>query len=250
MKKRLLILVIIIITLLISSGCVDVTYGFYIKSDGSVERRYEVDVDPEGDYAEYALTVATAQLEGMLEENSEFGEIIVDENNEYDVSLVYSYDSLNEYYRSMGMTGDEVPEPNDAVITKDFLYQYSTSEVFSDIDNEYVADYSESMRSMYFSAIPTVPYDEIIINLEYGTKYTKAYTSNSTTYLIEDNTKIFKWTMHADNCDESRLIISKQANYFVWYSSAIAFSIIVSVILYLIVMLKRKKVNGRDEISL
>jgi hypothetical protein len=250
MKKFILTVLILASALFIMSGCVEITYGFYVNANGSVEKKYQAVVDPEGDFgiynADYALEIATAQLEGMLEQEPENGEIVVNEENPYDVSLVYKYEALTEYYIAMGITGDEEPEADDTVTEMDLIYRYDTFTVFDGYDNAYGEDWAESFREDIFSAFPEIPYNDINVKLEYGTKYTKMYTSNSDSVYDKDGSKVYVWECKLDELDEARLMTARQANYTSWYLIAISASIIISVILYIAVKLKSGGKDGKQ----
>lgn len=236
--------------LILSSGCVEVKYGMHIKGNDSVVKEYNVIIDPEANFgpynAEYALEVATFQLESMLGDD-EYGEIIVNEENEYDISLIFTYSSMNEYYRSMGITGNEPPEPDDSVTDKEFLFTETTINVFSDLDQEFVNNYINDIRLYAFPQIVNVPYYDIIINLEYGTPYTKAYTANTPNSEVIDNTRVFTWTMNATQAGNTRQIVIRQPNYVNWYLMAIASSLVVTAILYVALNILRKNKHGRQE---
>ncbi len=250
MRKKLIIIAIILTALFLLSGCTEVTFGFYLKSNGKVEKKYNVVIDPEGNFgpynADYALEIARAQLEGMLEQDKEYGEIIINDDNKYNITLIYKYDSLNEYYRSIGITGDDKPEERTSTTDYGLIYSVTSDEVFSDINDEMAKTFIMSMKNAAFPSIGSIPYEDITVNLEYGTKYRKSYTSNATETYLDGKTKIFKWTMNADQLYKTKTISIKQPNYAVWYSFSICLSIIASVLLYIFIN-KRRKVNDARE---
>jgi hypothetical protein len=249
--KKLFVLTILIFILIIGSGCAEITYGRYMYSNGSVEHKYRVVIDTEYDFspydADYALEVTRMQLEFMLENNPDYGEIITNEENKYDISLVYRYESMNEFYRAMGRTGDEKPEVNTAETTEGMFFNETTDYIYSDLRENDIINFSNDFKKSAFSAFHSVPYDDITLNLEYGTKYTKSYKSNANKTFIEDKTRIFRWTTTPDDVEFERRIIITYPNAGVWYMLSITVSVIASVILY-ITMNFRKKNYAREEI--
>jgi hypothetical protein len=253
--KKLAVVFLIFIALFVCSGCAEVTYGVYIKADGSVEKKYQVVVDPEADFgsgrdADFALELARAQLKSMLDENKEYGEIVINDENEYDISLVYSYRDLNEFYRAMGYTGDDEPEPDTSTTTEDLLFTVSTDEVFSDVSETYMYEQATQIKNLYFDQHLDI--SGASINLEYGTAYTKSFTSNADETFVKDGTRIFRWTYPYEKLNKAvyssmftrRLMTVKQPNIGNWYAVSIVSSIIVSAIIF--VAFRRRKNDGRE----
>jgi len=252
--KKIAVIFIILAAFFVCSGCAEMTYGVYIKSNGSVEKKYQVIIDENANFApytaDYALTIARAQLEYMLEQGDDgHGEIVENDENEYDISLVYKYDDLNEYYRTLGITGDDEPEPETGTKEESFLFIESTDGVFTDIDSLFVTSQANQFKQLYFNQMNNAAISNSVVNLEYGTPYTKSYSANSDETFVDNKMRVFKWSYDLYDIDTDRYLTVRQPNYAIWYAVSVVSSLIISVVLA-VIFKRRKDINGREQISL
>lgn len=240
MKKKIALFTIIMLILIFASSCVSAEVGVYTKANGNVLRVYRIIVDSDTPNSEYVKEAVIDELENILENNyTEYGEIVVSEENEYDIRLVYTYSSMTEYYIAMGLTGDEVPEEDNSVREKDLLYAYSKDNMFSDIDYNYIYDQANYYANKYNG---NMNLDELDLAFEYGTKYTKLYVDDNADYVdLKDGMRVYRWETKAKDIEDEKYLVSKQPNTGNWYLISIIASLVLCVIMVLITKIKGKK---------
>ncbi len=243
------------VALFLFCGC-DVVYGSYMNDDGSYVRKVEVDMSPDSDEeiaSENEVDSVVYELEKIYNDEmlgkKEYGKVEIDEEDGDVIRLIYEYDSMTDYYISMGLDGSEKNESNSDEYDQGF-YTYSTSNYASDLTAEIVDSYAFYYFYTY-STLINKPYNEmweqdLNVYSQYGTKYTKTFTANTTNINTEDkNMTLYTWELNP-NTDVPMTLMSKSPNTKIWYGLAICISIVVASLMVIVNMLFRGKKNGQN----
>lgn len=146
MMKKTIFIVLILILLFTLVGCAEVTYSVNISDGGARVYEYKVTLDSNNSDTPKNIAIIRTFFEYQKDKNP-YAEVVFDDETPNTVIYRISYDSQEEYYEALGITGDE-PNDDPTPYTEQGLFRVYEGIVF-DMDKEDFASYALNFLSFY-----------------------------------------------------------------------------------------------------
>lgn len=156
--KKTLVLIVLAVLCVALCGCATVRYSITIQDNGARTYEFSVTFDETVDTASEDIQAVKTFFSYYASQNP-YSEFIFDEKTPRQVSLRISYESIDEYYLALGITGDETGDSLEGVSKG--LFKVYTQTVF---ERSNFVSYAVTYLSSTDTSFSTKFRDSLIVN--------------------------------------------------------------------------------------
>lgn len=276
MKKFLSVICLLVVSVLLFSGCADISFSVLMNSDGKIELAMEVDLDKDEitlagydysevfnkvveDFDEYLWGLQLAVNNYAFLKNVKVKDCGITVNQDSDEEQAYIFgsivfDSLKIYREFYGIVDDD--EDDTIIDSSNWFYNKNISEaetIFSSIleegttansfANEYLTYFEGSEAGKAQKTLEDAGY-----YYYYGMPTNKIYSDSDLVYSL-NGIKIHEWNFSASELSDKIQLYTISVKPVAWYVLALIITFVVIAIIIIIGLIQKKFKKDKNTIA-